>query len=148
MLFEIRNSKFEIRNLHCKGFSLVELLVVIAIIAILAVSATAGLGLLGNILKVRQVTGIMGDIIKQEDLKVLRGDFEKATIHFLSDYIVIEEMPKDVDLDFRFEKDPICTEKGYEYKLNYKNDANLINKDENGETIDARVVKKDDHDCI
>jgi len=140
----LKNLNFP-NNPNKKGFSLVEMLIVVAIIAILAVSATAGLGLLGDILKVRQVTGIMGDIIKQEDLKVLRGDFEKATIYFLPYYIVIEETPKELNLTLGIKKDPSCPEG---YKIDYGNDANLIQKDGEGETLDAKVVKTGDSDCV
>lgn len=127
---KIQNSKFA-------GFTLVELLVVISIVAILSISSIVGFGYLGDILKAREATGVISDLIKQEELKVLRGDLEKAIIHFLPDYVVIEEEPEGANLDLVLGNDTGCTDG---HNINYANNGNLTQKDGEGVVMQIKSV--------
>jgi prepilin-type N-terminal cleavage/methylation domain-containing protein len=133
-----------------KGFSLVELLVVLGIIAILSVSSIAGFGYLGDTLKTREVTGLIGDMIQQEELKELRGDFNKATIYFLADYVVIDEDPENKALQLSFAQDVSCAEKHkIVFDLNESAlTANLIKKDDKGVVIETKSIAKNGSECI
>lgn len=133
-------------KLKCSGFSLVELLVVVAVVAVLSVSSVVGFGYLGDILKAREVTGFISDNIRQEELKVLRGDFEKVVIHFLPDYLVIEEWPEDIDLGLAF--DP-CVD-GYQLDyIDFDGSANLTKRDEDGAVLAIEnVTEVDIGECI
>jgi prepilin-type N-terminal cleavage/methylation domain-containing protein len=128
-----------------KGFSLVELLVVVGIIAILSVTSIAGFGYLKDTLKTRAVTGLLGDMIKQEELKILRGDFNKSTIYFLADYVVIDEEPADKTLKLSFRQTDSCI-------LFDMNDstpaANLIKKNEEGVNMETKSVAKGSSECV
>jgi prepilin-type N-terminal cleavage/methylation domain-containing protein len=138
------------RFVGSKGFSLVELLVVVGIIVILSASSIAGFGYLGNILKTREVTGLLGDMIQQEELKILRGEFNKSTMYFLADYIVVDEEPADATLKLSFAQDNSCAEK---YKIAFDLNestltANLIKKDEEGVVVETKSVAKNGSQCI
>ena len=128
-----------------KGFTMVELLVVVGIIAVMSVSAVVGFGYIGDILRARETTGFLADIIKQEELKILRQDFEKSEISFLKDYVAIDEWKSDYDLNLYLKKNENCPE-GYSFE--YGNDGNLIKKNSNGNIIDIKRVKKDAVDCV
>jgi len=128
-----------------KGFTLVELIVVTAIIAIMSAATVVGFGYIGDTLKTREVTGILSDLIKQEELKILRGDFVKVTIKFLSDYVVVGEEPEGTGLDLSLKEDPSCAER---YKIVFGNEANLTKMDSKGEIIDIKAVKKDQWECV
>jgi len=123
------------------GFSLVELLVVVSIIAILSVSSVLGFGYLGDILRAKEVSGFISDSVKQEELKVLRGDFGKAVVHFLPDFLVIEESPEGATSDLSLGE--YC-ENGW--KIAYET-GTLTQKDENGEVVQVRPVTKGS-ECI
>ena len=128
-----------------KGFSLVELLVVVSIIAVLSVSSIVGFGHLGDTLRAREVTGLLSDLIKQEGLKVLRGDFETVTINFLADYVVIEEQEEGASMKLALGL--ACEDGGY--KISWVNSGNLIQKDEDGAIIRIKsVLPEDPPECI
>jgi four helix bundle protein len=120
-----------------RGFTLVELLVVVAIVAILSVSSVIGFGYLGNTLKARESAGFLSDIVKQEELKVLRGDFDKAVIHFLSDYLVIEEWPSGAAESLGFVNTTCNTN---DYEIHYAASGNLTQKNGDGDVIQVKPV--------
>lgn len=134
-----------------KGFSLVELIVVITIIAVLSISSVVGFGLLGDVLRVREVTGMLEDIVKQEELKVLRGDFIKSTINFYPNYVVIKEELEDSELILKLRKVdgsecsscPDC-----EYKLKFEQKSALAKKDEEEEMLQIKSVEDTDVECV
>ena len=119
-----------------KGFSLVELLVVVSIIAVLSISSIVGFGYLGDTLRAREVTGLLSDLIKQEELKVLRGDFETVTINFLTEYVVIEEQERGASMELVLGSD--CGDGSYE--ISWTNGGNLIQKDGEGAVMKIKSV--------
>ena len=133
-----------------KGFSLVELIVVIAIIATLSVSSFVGFGYLGDTLKVKEVASLLQDTVKQEELKILRGDFTKSTIHFLKDYMVIDEEVEGATLSLKF-LEAECTSPGSGYQMQYDEAeaSNLIKNDKDGASLGIESVTKNDKSgCI
>jgi prepilin-type N-terminal cleavage/methylation domain-containing protein len=124
----------KIQNSKLSGFSLVELLVVVAIVAVMAVSTIVGFGYLEDILRAREITGLMSDVIKQEELKVLRGDFKNVTIHFLQDYMVIEETPREASFELTLDK-TLCGTENEDYKIQFTQSGNLTKKDGDGAII-------------
>ncbi len=123
LLFKILNLKFK-----PKGFTLVELIVSVAIIAVFSVSSVVGFAYLEDVLKAREVTGLIADTLSQEELKVLRGDFKEAVVHFLPDYLVIEEKPEDASLSLDFNQ----TSCNGDYQIEFTEGDNLIQRDGDG----------------
>ena len=133
-----------------KGFSLVELLVVITIIAVLSASSFAGFGYLGDILKVNEVSNVLKDSIKYEGLKILRGDFVRSDINFLSDFLVINQHPKETDLTLSFKRYEKCEGK-YQILFTLSDDvqaASLIKKNKNGKVLNIKSVRNGGSECI
>lgn len=147
-LFEMRNQKYEIRNPRSGGFTMVELMVVIAIISIMSVASVLGFGYLGDTLKTREVAGILVDLIKQEELKILRGDFNKATIHFLKNYVVIEEAEEGYKPEL-LKLESSCGEGGKNYEIGYTPAVSgvLTQKDGDGKIVDIKRVESG-KECI
>ena len=125
---------------HSAGFSLVELIVVIAIMGILSFSSVVGFGYLGDILKVNEVNSVLQSVVKLEELKVLRGDFEQSTVNFLKDYIVIDQELKDSSLKLQLVKG---MGKCSEYQLKFLNKGNLKKLDKNGKILNIKSVNND-----
>lgn len=141
------NRRSEIRDLKCRGFSLVELLVVISIVAVLSVSTVVGFSTLGDALRLREVTGILSDQVRQSELKVLRGDFEKVIIHFLPNYVVMEEHEKFNEDDLMTivldPDDPICVDGDGDDtgpQIVLSDSGNLTQKDENEEPLELEAA--------
>jgi len=130
-----RNSPQSPKSLN-GGFTLVELLVVVSIVAILSVSSVIGFGHLGNTLKAKEAAGYISDVVKQEELKILRGDFDKAVIHFLQDYLVIEEWPTGASATLSLGS--ACAG-STDYQITYS-DGNLTQKDGEGEVVLVKPV--------
>lgn len=128
------------------GFSLVELLVVISIVAILSVSSVLGFGYLGQILRVRESAGFLSDVVKQEELKVLRGDFDKAVVHFLTHYLAIEEWPTGSPL--RLDLGGACGESGYGISYLAIPAGSLVKKNGDGEVLQITSATVAGTPCI
>lgn len=107
--------------------------------AIMSVSSVVGFGYLGDILRVRGVTGLIADTVRQEELKVLRGDFESATVHFLTDYMVIEEFAEDAELQLTLNKNGPCVPVG-NYEILISDSGNLTKKDGDGAILKIESV--------
>lgn len=54
----------------------------------------------GDILRAKQGGGLIQDIISQADGQILRGEYDKITIRFLANYLVIEYEPEGAQLDY------------------------------------------------
>ncbi len=108
---------------------------VVAIVAVMSVSSVVGFGYLGDILKAREVTSFLTDLVKQEELKVLRGDFDKAVIHFLPGFVVIEE-GNDVSNPLLLSLGSSCTDG---HSIDYEA-GNLTQKNGEGKIIEVRSV--------
>lgn len=130
---------YELKTISSKlsGFSLVELLVVVSIIAILSISSIVGFGYLGDMLKARQATGLLADIVKQEELKVLRGDFDKVVVHFFKNYLVLESYVGDEA--YKLTKG-VTDCSADDVNLELPGDGNLTQKDEDGGIIKIETV--------
>jgi prepilin-type N-terminal cleavage/methylation domain-containing protein len=129
-----------------KAFTLVEILVVVAIISIFSVSAVVGFGYLGDILRAREITGYIADVIKQEELKVLRGDFVESNVHFYPHFLIVTEKPEDAQLALALVYDGDCASE--EGKISFGSDANLIKKNGDGEVLDIISVSNGDYQCV
>jgi len=141
-----RNHCHQLNHLNqSSGFSLVELLVVVSIVSILSVSSVIGFGYLGDTLKAKEAAGFISDIMKQEELKVLRGDFSKAVVHILADYLVIEEWQADA-IDVLALGSNDCDSNNY--KILYKASGNLTQKDQDGNVIQVKPVTSSSNECI
>ena len=103
---------------------------VVAIVAVMSVSTVVGFGYFGDVMRSREVAGIISDTLKQEELKVLRGDFESATIYLLADYMVIEEVLEDSSFELNFNDNGTSCTSGYQ--IDFAQNGNLVQKDEDG----------------
>lgn len=133
-------------SLISNGFSLVELLVVVTIVAILSVSSIVGFSYLGDILRAREVTGLISDVIKQEELKILRGDFGNSTIYFKADYLIVDENPEDADLQIELKN--VCGADNKGYEIQFDQDGNLTKRDEEGQIVQIKNVTATASECI
>ncbi|MFH1012167.1 MAG: prepilin-type N-terminal cleavage/methylation domain-containing protein [Candidatus Peregrinibacteria bacterium] len=83
---------------HPTGFSLIELTVVVAILAVMAGSVLVGFNSFGGTINARETVGRIGDIIRESEMAILQGDYQKISIHFFEDYLVLEEAPAEAEL--------------------------------------------------
>ncbi|MBI5411902.1 prepilin-type N-terminal cleavage/methylation domain-containing protein [Candidatus Peregrinibacteria bacterium] len=131
--------KSQISTVNCQmskvkcanGFSLVELLIAVAIIAIISVGSMASFSLVGDIVRVKQGAGLIQDIIHQMDGQALRGEYQKMTVHFLTNYLVIEYEPKGLESNLlKWDSNNITATQG----------GNLYKSDSAGRQISINVV--------
>lgn len=73
-----------------KGFSLLEIMVVVAIMAIMASTVVVSFGAFEKTVRVRETAGVITDTIKNLELEMIRRDYIGQTIHFEKDYLVSE----------------------------------------------------------
>ena len=115
-----------------QGFTLVELLVVITIIALMSVGAVVGFGKMGDTMRTKEAASAVKDVVKKTELEILKEDYKKSTIHFLSDYLVIVSEPEGVSLDLGFNGTCLTTTETIS--------QNLIKKDDEGNLLDSKTV--------
>jgi|GEM_PF-2680259 len=73
-----------------KGFSLIEIMVVVAIMAIMASGVVIGFGSFEKTVRVRETAGVITDTVKNLELEMIRRDYTKQTVHFEENYLVSE----------------------------------------------------------
>jgi four helix bundle protein len=129
-------------NPNKKGFSLVELIVVAAIIAIMSVSGVVGFRYMGDTLRTKEAAGVITDTVKKAEMEIMREEYAKNTIHFLSDYLVIVSEPADKSLGLTVSD---CTEGR---QLNYGSNGNLVKTDGDGNRLEIKTVASGTNDCI
>jgi len=88
-----------LKNYNSKGFTLVEIMVVVAIIAILSGTAMVGWNSLRETITLEQSGEILKDIVKKTEMEILQNEYEKVTLHFKEDYLLIVAEPEDYDLE-------------------------------------------------
>jgi len=108
----------------------------VAIIAVLSVSSVVGFAHLGDVLKAREITGFIADTIQQEELKVLRGDFDESVIYFLPDYLVVEHKVSGASIPLIFNQ-AVCDD---DYEISFSDSGNLTQRDEEGAIIRIESV--------
>jgi prepilin-type N-terminal cleavage/methylation domain-containing protein len=85
-----------------KGFSLVEIMVVVAIMAIMASGVVIGFGSFEKTVRVRETAGVITDTIKNLELEMVRRDYVKQTVHFKKNYLVSEAEPENKALSLTY----------------------------------------------
>lgn len=73
-----------------KGFSLLEIMVVVAIVGIMASSVVIGFNSFGETVRTKETAGVITDLIKRLELEMIRRDYTKQTVHFEEDYLAVE----------------------------------------------------------
>lgn len=129
------------------GFSLVELMVVVVMIAVLSFAAVVGFGRLGEVLKVREVSSLIRDVVGQEELKILRGELNRSTVYLLEDYMIIDESGMNDRLSISIiDTVTDCDETGLLFDSD--SDADLTQMDDEGNVIDSKRVLEDSELCV
>jgi len=113
------------------AFSLTELIVVVAIISIMSASGVVGFRYMGDTLRTKEAAGVITDTIKKAEMEILREEYTKNTIHFLSDYLVIVSQPEEASMDLEF-NGTACVTPG--------DSGNLIKTDEEGNRLGIDTV--------
>ena len=81
-------------TLKNKGFTLVELIVVLAILAVLGVSAIIGFAGFGDNLIAQQISRSVEDVIRELEAEILTGEYERSVLYFQSDYLIATSYPE------------------------------------------------------
>lgn len=77
-----------------KGFTLIEMMVVVAIIAILAGAASIGLKSFSATVSIKNAGSLLGDIIQEISTEAVLKDYEKTSIYFNSFHLLADsKMP-------------------------------------------------------
>ena len=95
-------------NANTKGFSLVEIMVVVAIMAIMAVTVVVSFGSFEKTVRVRETAGVITDTIKNLELEMVRRDYAKQTIHFEPNYLISEAEAENQTSSFLLKWDGKC----------------------------------------
>ena len=133
-------------NEKCKinaGFSLLEIIVTVSIIAVLSVSAVVGFRYMGDTLRTKEAKGIITDTIKKVELEMIRESYQKSTINFLEDYLVVVSEPEENNLELTLGAS--CSNG---HNIEFGSDGNLIKKDGEGETLSAKTVVSGTDECV
>jgi len=126
------------------------MLVVVSILAVMATSVVVGFGAFGNGLKSREALGMIEDTVKQAQMAVLKGDFQKVRIDFLADAVVVTETPIGTTLDLALD-DGTCNQDFPQ--LTTSTGGTLTERDERDQsisvvTLDAPAPSSSTKSCV
>jgi len=136
-----------------KGFTLIELLVVVAIMGIIAVSVVIGFNSFGNTIRVRETAGVLTDTIKKLELETIRRDYKKNTVHFETDYLVVESEVEGQtgkeNFSLEWIKDGNCAA-DEELKINNTSSSTvyLAQRDQYGNNMEISSFPSNESKCI
>ena len=121
-----------------KGFSLIELTVVVGIMSVLGTATIAGFNYFGDSIRAGEVVGIIRDTIRQAELSILKGDYRQVNIHFMNHYLILEQVVEGASLDLNLEV--ACSQDG-RAGHNLTGDAGALNTlDEAGRLIEVTAL--------
>src|SRR5690606_39184916 len=131
-----------------KGFTLVELLVVISILSVMGVGAIVGFGNMGDQFATRQAASVIGDFMTQLEAEILMGKYEKSTLYFQPDYLMAISEPKGSQAILKWipEKDEICGQN--QHNLANFEAGNLLIKNEQGNVLKIKAMVDDTFKCL
>lgn len=145
LIFNIQNLKFK------KGFSLLEIIIVIAIIAIMSTTAVVSFGSFDQTLKVKETGEVIQDTVKRLELEVSRGQYFKNRLVFEKDFLAVESQEENAILPLNYlglgegscNADEIALEIGEGEAPVY-----LRKIEENGNDLEIKVEKFNKTTCI
>lgn len=126
-----------------KGFSLVEIIVVVAIMAVMASSVVIAFGSFETTVRVRETAGTITDIIKNLELDMIRRDYIKQTVRFAEDYLISEAEVENQTLSLDYVLGPGCPageEKLIPNNLSSATPAFLAQRDALGNNLSIQVI--------
>ena len=111
---------------------------VVGIMSVLSTATIAGFNYFGDSIKAGEAAGMIRDTIRQAELAILKGDYRQVNIHFLENYLVLEQVVEGASLDLNL--DVACSLEG-RAGHNLTGDAAVLNKfDEAGRLIEVSAV--------
>lgn len=128
---------------------MVELTVTVGILSALAGATLVGFGAFGDFIKAQEASGFTGDILRRSELSVLKEEAAKITVHFLTDYLVLEEAPAETGAVLTFDIADTCVESGSTgYFLAAGTDGVLVRLDEEDRLLENRAVTLGEKFCV
>jgi len=98
---------------------------------------------MGDTLRMREAKGIITDTIKKAELEILKEDYQKSTIHFLENYLVVISEPEGNNLELTLGSP--CPEG---HNIQFGSSGDLIKKDGEGSTLSAKTVVSGTDECV
>lgn len=131
-----------------RGFTLIELMVVVAIMAIMAVGATVGFQSLFHYVTVQSAPGYLQTVISQLSTEVSDGDYKKSSVYFKHDYLLVNSIDFQTNAELVYEENGNNCSSG-EVELTAKNAGIFYAKSIEGETLGSpSQVQSNDPICI
>lgn len=125
-----------------RGFSLIEIMVVVAIMGIMASSVVIGFSSFEMTVRVRETAGVITDTIKNLELEMIRRDYAKQTIHFEKDYLVSEAEAGGQTGSFSLDRNGVSCSGGEELKATngLTSAIYLAQRDAEGNNLNITVI--------
>lgn len=124
-----------------KGFTLLELMVVVAIISLMSVTTAIGFNRFSESVQVKETAGFLKDQLQALEIEVLQGDYLENNVYFLSNYLVIESSVSGSLLDLDFDLLACAGEPGLNIVTTQP--VQLAKQNEFGETLDISTYTSD-----
>lgn len=125
------------------GFSLAELIVVVSILGVLGTGVMVGWNSFGSAVKAKEVVGMIEDIIRESEAAVLKGDYEKVTLHFRENYLVLEESISEASLTLNL---GTCT--NGEPAVTAVQAGTLQKTNESGQSVRVQTISASGSECV
>ena len=121
-----------------KGFTLIELMVVVAIMAIMSVGASVGFQSFFQYVTVQNASGYLQTVISQLSTEVSDNDYKKSSVYFEGLYLLVDSKSAAADLTLGWEKVLVASGdcKVGDVKLKSSDEAYFFVRDNEGELLD------------
>jgi len=126
-------------------------MVVIAIISIMSGVVVVGFQSFSDSVKAQETGAVIGDYLKQLELEIAQSQYEKTTVSFLPDYLMVISHVNDPEIDLEikgFGLNP-CLEGEVVVSISTNgNPAYVTKTDENGDSLEVLVFDENGVICV
>ena len=141
----------KIKNSTIRGFTLLEIMVVVAIISIMTPSMVLGFSSFGKTIQIRETAGTIEDLIKKLELEITQGNGQKTHLYFEKNFLIAKTENENSNLKLKYkglgvegcEENEIALEIGEGEKVVY-----LIKKDAQKNNLEITVQNANEIKCI
>lgn len=111
-------------------------MVTVAVIGVMAGSVVVGFNGFGQTVRIQETGGVLTDTLKRLELETIRRDYEKSTVHFEENFLVLESEVEGQTLTLNYFGPDDCPAGEVKIEVDATSQVSLAQRDEYGNNME------------